>query len=154
VDVIEDARQFYDFLLHKVEVQFCPHPTRTANLDDWRRIELTLSKKHNYDQVAAKVGEELGVDPTHLRFWTVNAQSGNPKGTVKRNQSQSLGVILNPPYSTFGNNNQRSDAMFYEVLDISLSELDTKKALRVVWLSDGLAKEVSCMIIRTRIIAD
>jgi ubiquitin carboxyl-terminal hydrolase 7 len=36
--------------------------------------------------------------------------------------------------------------MFFEVLDISLSELDTKKALKVALLSDGISKVVCQMV--------
>jgi ubiquitin carboxyl-terminal hydrolase 7 len=129
LDKIENAQQFYDFLLHKRDVKFHPHLTRNANPEEWKPFELTLSNKHSYDQVAAKVGD--------------HAASGNPKASVKRGQSQTLSTILNPPYSTFTNNNQRPDALYFEVLDISLTELDTKKALRVIWLSDGMSKEVS-----------
>jgi ubiquitin carboxyl-terminal hydrolase 7 len=143
LDRIENAQLFYDFLLHRRDVKFHPHLTRNANPEEWKPFELTLSNKHTYDQVAAKVGEQLKVDPTHLRFWTVNAANGNPKASVKRGQSQTLSTILNPPYSTFTNNNQRPDALYFEVLDISLTELDTKKALRVIWLSDGMSKEVN-----------
>lgn len=141
LDRIDNAQQFYDFLVHRREVRFHPHQTRNANPEQYQPFELILSNKHSYDQIAAKVGEHLKVDPTHLRFWTVNAANGNPKASVKRGQSQSLQTILNPPYSTFGNNNQRPDALYFEVLDISLTELDTKKALRVIWLSDGVTKE-------------
>ena len=145
-DHIDNAQQFYDFLVHRREVKFHPHLTRNANPEQWQPFELILSNKHSYDQIAAKVGEHLKVDPTHLRFWTVNAANGNPKASVKRGQSQTLHTILNPPYSTFSNNNQRPDALYFEVLDISLTELDTKKALKVVWLSEGMSKEVSPMI--------
>jgi ubiquitin carboxyl-terminal hydrolase 7 len=147
LDRIDNAQQFYDFLAHRREVKFHPHPTRNANPEQWQPFELILSNKHSYDQIAAKVGEHLNVDPTHLRFWTVNAANGNPKASVKRGQSQTLNTILNPPYSTFSNANQRPDALYFEVLDISLTELDTKKALRVVWLSEGMSKEVSCKVL-------
>lgn len=142
-DRIEDARMFYDFLLHRREVWFSAHPTRNANPEQFPGFSIILSSKHTYDQVASKVGDRLGVDPTHLRFWTVNATNGNPKASVKRGQSQNLQTILNPPYSTFSNNNQRNNALFFEVLDISLSELDTKKSLKVVLLSEGISKPVS-----------
>jgi ubiquitin carboxyl-terminal hydrolase 7 len=132
---------FYDYLLHKRVVRFYPHPGRNTNPEALHSFDLDLSAKHTYDQVAAKVGEQLQTDPTHLRFWTVNATTGNPKGAVKRNQSQILQTILNPPYSTFSNNNQRADSLYYEILDISLTELDTKKALKVIWLSEGTQKE-------------
>jgi ubiquitin carboxyl-terminal hydrolase 7 len=143
LDRIDNAQQFYDFLVHRREVRFHPHQTRNTNPEQYQPFELILSNKHSYDQIAAKVGEHLKVDPTHLRFWTVNAANGNPKASVKRGQSQSLSTILNPPYSTFANNNQRPDALYFEILDISLTELDTKKALRIVWLSDGMSKEAS-----------
>jgi len=144
-DRIDDARVFYDFLLHKRVIRFHPHP---KNVDaEIAPFELTLSSKHTYDQFAARVGEKLGVSPTHLRFWTVNQTTGNPKTNVKRAQSQTLQNVLNPPYSTFSNNNQRSDALYFEILDISLSELDTKKALKIIWLSEGITKEVSRFLI-------
>lgn len=138
LDHIDDARVFYDFLLHRRLVKFYAHP-RTATADQ-EPFTLALSSKHDYDQVASKVGEKLNVDPTHLRFWTVNITTGNPKATVKR--VQNLQNILNPPYSTFSNNNQRSDSLYYELLDMSLSELDTKKLMKIMWLSEGITKEV------------
>lgn len=139
-DKSEDAKAFYDFLLHKREVKFYPHPVRNANPGQWPPFLLVLNSKHSYDQLASRVGEYLKEDPTHIRFWTCNATTGNPKASVKRGISQSVATILNPPYSTYSNNNQRPDALFFEVLDISLSELDTKKPLKVSWLSEGQSK--------------
>ena len=138
-DRIEDARLYYDFLLHKRLVQFRPHP-RTPNVDPF---DLLLSSKQTYDQVAARVGDKLNIPPTHLKFFTVNNTSGNPKAAVKRGQTQTLQNILNPPYSSFGGGNQRPDSLYFEILDMSLAELDTKKAFKVIWLSEGITKEVS-----------
>lgn len=137
---IEDAQQFYDYLLHRKVIRFFPHPKSELKRDF---LDIELSAKFTYDQIAAKVGEKLDVDPTHLRFHTMNTSTGNPKAAVKRNATQTLQTILTPPYSTFGNNNQRPDALFFEVLDISLSEFDTKKNLKITWLSDGITKDVS-----------
>lgn len=118
-----------------------PHPRSTGPKRD--PFDVEMSAKFTYDQVAAKVGEKLGVNPTHLRFYTVNASTLNPKTPIKRNLSQNLQQILTPPYSTFGNNNQRADMLYFEILDMSLSELDTKKNLKVTWLSEGITKDVS-----------
>lgn len=141
-DRIEDARYFYDFLLHKRDVKFFANTQRNPGSEQ-EPFTLVLSSKNTYDQVAARVGDHLGVDSTHLRFWTINATSGNPKASVKRGQSQNLQTILNPPYSTFSNNNQRNDSLYFEVLDISLTELDTKKSIKVTLLSEGITKMVS-----------
>ena len=142
VDEILDARLYYDFLLHKRIVTIYPHPTRNTNAKDIEPVTLTLNSKYSYDVLANKVGESLGVNSTHLRFWTVNATTNMPKAAVKRGPSQTVQTILNPPYSTFSNNNQRNDALFFELLDMSLSELDTKKTIKVNWVSEGTTKEV------------
>jgi ubiquitin carboxyl-terminal hydrolase 7 len=159
-DRIEDARTFYDFLLHKRVVRFHPHP-RNGNPDikasyptAGDTFNLVLSSKHTYDQLASRVGDRLGINPTHIRFWTANVSNGAVKAAVKRNQGQNLHSILNPPYSTFSNSAPRQDALYFEVLEMSLSELDTKKGFKVVWLSEGISKEASKSIhsCRTRLI--
>ena len=105
---------------------------------------MDLSKRMPYDRFAAKVGEHLKVDPTHLRFFTVNATTGNPKAVVRRSPTASLLHILTAQYGTYGNSMRgHTHALCYEVLDLSLSELETKKSLKVVWVSEGISKEVS-----------
>lgn len=144
-DRIEDAPQFYDYLLYRKVIHLIPHPRSAALYDGTTEpIDVEMSSKSTYDQITAKIGEKLNVDPTHLRLHTVNSATGNPKAPVKRNINQTLQQILTPPYSsTFGNPTQRQDELYFEVLDMSLSELDTKKNLKVTWLSEGITKDVS-----------
>jgi hypothetical protein len=40
------------------------------------------------------------------------------------------------------NSTQRNDAFYFEVLEMSLAELDTKKSIKLTWLSEGITKEV------------
>ena len=142
-DHIDDARVFYDFLRHKRVIQVRPHPSRGLNPPEpYEPFVVTMSAKHNYDQVVAKIGGMINIAPTHLRLWTVNATTDNPKQPVRRGQAQTLNGLLNPPYGSFNNNNQKNDSLYFEVLDMSLQELDTKKAIRVIWLSEGITKEV------------
>lgn len=139
-DRFEDAKDYYDFLLWKKLVRFHAHPTR-CDPERYPPFDLIISSKITYDKLAEKVGDHLGVDPTHLRLTTVNSITGNPRNTIKRGQNQSLQQILQP---TFGgvNGGQRSDALYFEVLDMSLAELETKKTIKLVWLSEGITKEV------------
>jgi ubiquitin carboxyl-terminal hydrolase 7 len=104
---------------------------------------MVLNTRMSYDKLSEKIGEKLGVEPTHLRFYTVNASSNNPRTAVKRSQGQSLYNILVPAGYGQLNMNQRNDALFFEVLDMSLAELDTQKSLKITLLSEGITKEVS-----------
>lgn len=40
------------------------------------------------------------------------------------------------------NSSQRADAFYFEVLEMSLAELDTKKSIKLTWLSEGITREV------------
>jgi ubiquitin carboxyl-terminal hydrolase 7 len=132
-----EAKEFYDYLLNRINVEFVP---RTAESED-PNFTLTLSKKMTYTQFAGKVAESLGTEPSHLRFTTVSA-AGKPKQSVKYNANSTLNTILFPgPYSYSANATQRPDAMFYEILDMSLVELEQRKPIKITWLPEGLSKE-------------
>ncbi|KAI4256997.1 MAG: hypothetical protein LQ352_001825, partial [Teloschistes flavicans] len=133
-----DVREFYDYLMNRIIVSFSPK-TATDNPDD--DFNLALSRKMSYDQFSAKVGERLKMDPTHLRFTTVIASTGKPKAPVRRNPTTSLSQILTPAVGAYVNSNQRTDALYYEILEMSLSELETKRNIRVWWLPEGVVKE-------------
>ncbi|KAL2062656.1 hypothetical protein VTL71DRAFT_5728 [Oculimacula yallundae] len=134
-DRFEFAPLYYEFLIHRREVRFTPIDAASG----FEPFTLVLHAKYSYDQTAMKVGEHLGVDPTHIRFTTVNPTTGKPKAIVKRTQNQSLQTILNPPYSAYSNQSAQN-ALFFEVLDMSLSELDTKRSIKLTWVSEGITK--------------
>lgn len=126
-------------------MQFLP---KFETIDEDAVYDLELSKKMTYDQLAAKVGEYLNVDPTHLRFSPINATTGKARPVVRRQTNQTLQQILNPPYSTYSNSgNQRNDALYYEILELSLSELETRRNIKIHWLTDGISKEVSGQVL-------
>ena len=136
-----NAKVFYDYLLHRLTVRFLPKVTTNPPKEPF---ELPLNRKMTYDQLAGKVGEYLEVDPTHIQFSTVHITTQKPKGNVKRNANQTLYQILNPQFNSYSLN-QRNDSLFYEVMEMSLSELEMKKAMRIIWVSEGLTKEVRLM---------
>ncbi|KAK0739732.1 hypothetical protein B0T21DRAFT_382697 [Apiosordaria backusii] len=139
LDRYEDARDYYDFLSNKRTVSFHAHPQK-CDPEQYPPFDLVLNTRMNYDKLCEKVGEKLNVEPTHLRFYTVNASSNNPRTAVKRGH-QTLSNILVPAGYGQLNMNQRNDALYFEVLDMSLAELDTKKSIKITWLSEGITKE-------------
>ncbi|KAI1864897.1 hypothetical protein JX265_004097 [Neoarthrinium moseri] len=138
-DHFDDAREYYNFLLYKREVRFWPHPTRCDK--EYESFILTMPATIGYDQLAERVGERLNIDPTHLRFFTVNASTGNPKTPVRRAAQMNLQQILNPSNNYPTNAQTKQDALYFEVLEMSLAELDNKKNVKVTWLSEGITKE-------------
>ncbi|ODA78381.1 hypothetical protein RJ55_05762 [Drechmeria coniospora] len=136
----EDAKEYYDFLEHRRTVRFHPHPTR-CDQDQYPPFDLVLNAKINYDTMSERIGNYLSTPPTHIRLWTVNGTTNNPKAPVRRSTNPTLRQILNPMGSNSLSSTQRNDAFFFEVLEMSLAELDTKKSVKVVWLAEGITKE-------------
>lgn len=133
-----EAKEFYDYLLNRINVEFVP---RVAEPTDLPTFSLTLSKKMAYDQFASKVAEQLKIDSSYLRFTTVST-TGKPKMAVKYNANSTLANILFPgPYQYSASATQRPDALYYEVLEMSLKELEQRKPIKVTWLPEGLSKE-------------
>jgi ubiquitin carboxyl-terminal hydrolase 7 len=150
------APQYYDYLLNRIFVNFTPKTVPVANLqlqnenDD--KFTLALSKKDTYDAMVQKIADHLTsvnatpVDPSHIRLTTVNPQTGKPRTVVKRQQAATVNtILLGTTYGNYSYNANASsgapDHLFYEVLDMSLADLEQRKNIRIIWLSEGITKE-------------
>ncbi|KZZ88701.1 ubiquitin carboxyl-terminal hydrolase [Ascosphaera apis ARSEF 7405] len=129
-----DARQYYTYLFNQRDIRFIP-------LKSGKIFTLTLNGKMSYEQWSTRVGKHLKIDPTRLRFAPISQQSGQPKSYVKRSTSRNLSYVLRGTSSFFEHDNRREDRLFYEILEESLSEYETKKLLKISWLPDGIVNE-------------
>ena len=88
--------------------------------------------------MAHRVGDYLKYDPLKLRFTSSNAQNGSPKALVKRSLNQSVADITQTNYYS----QQPNVILYYELLDVSIIELETKKSLKVIWTGRNNKEEV------------
>ena len=148
------APQFYDFLINRMFVNFTPKFIPIQNLqvrnEGDETFRIALSKKDSYDALALKVADHLSsigtgpVDMSHIRFTTVNIQSGKPRAIVKRQSGTTMANILlgTGGYGGYGYApSQAPDHLYYEVLEMSLTDLEQRKNVRVIWLTEGITKD-------------
>jgi len=149
------AKDFYDYLINRVLIHFSPKTTPTQELqvkaegDD--KFALFLSKKDSYEILATKVAEHLStvcaapVDQSFLRFTTVTQQSGKPRTVIKPQQALTVQNILlgSSGYGYGYQAAQAPDQLYYEVLEMSLKDLEQRKNVKVTWLSNGITSEVT-----------
>ncbi|KAG8854609.1 hypothetical protein FRB91_003318 [Serendipita sp. 411] len=114
---------FYDFLQNRVIIHFRPKDEQSMD----EGFDLTLSKKMTYDMMSQKVGDRLKHDPSKLRF-TTTQPNGQPKLVLKRSLNQAVAEIIQPTYLA-----HQTPTILYELLDVSIAELETKRSLKVVW---------------------
>lgn len=117
---------FYDFLQNQVKVLFKP---RFEDSEYKQELELTLSKKMTYENMANKVSERLKHPALMLRFTTGNGPNGTPKTVLKRTANQTVSEIVSPSYLQ-----GQASLLYYELLDISIVELETKRSLKIYWM--------------------
>lgn len=77
--------------------------------------------------MSQKVGDRLKHEPLKLRF-TTTQPNGQPKQVLKRSLNQAVSEIIQPSYIA-----HQTPTILYELLDVSISELETKRSLKVVW---------------------
>lgn len=90
--------------------------------------------------MAQRVGEKLGQNHLNLRFTSSN-NNATPKAVIKRALNQSVADLTQTGY--YPNNNSQNVVLFYERLDVSIIELETKKSLKITWTGQHNREEVS-----------
>lgn len=136
-----DAPAFYDYMLNKIKIRFMP---RSPVDGEEGAFELSLSKRMTYAQFSQAVGNYLQTDPTHIRFLPVNTTTGKPKNPIRHTTTNTLGQLLMPQYNTYTTTQtQRGDALYYEVLEFSLAEIEQRKSIKLYFITEGIQKEVA-----------
>ncbi len=90
--------------------------------------------------MAARVGDQLKQDPLKLRFTSANNNNMGPKNVIKRGLNQSVADITQTGY--YGSHPNQV-ILYYELLDVSIVELETKKSLKITWTGRHNKEEVT-----------
>jgi ubiquitin carboxyl-terminal hydrolase 7 len=89
-----------------------------------------------YEQIAAKVADHLKVQPTHLRFFPCSADGKTPRQTpIKR--ISTTGYVVQQFTSSGGM--PLPPIVFYEVLEMSLTDMESRRDVTITWLPEGIA---------------
>ncbi|KAG8470588.1 hypothetical protein KFE25_009009 [Diacronema lutheri] len=122
---------FFEAVKNRVTVNLfkLPQHSDAANIREREPpVELRMDKRMSYDDVTAAVGRAIGCDPTHVRLTMHNGYTEQPKPQpIKFRGVDSLFDML------LGSAHKASGVLYYEVLEMPLSEFESKKSLRVSW---------------------
>ncbi|KAJ3194436.1 hypothetical protein HK101_002705 [Irineochytrium annulatum] len=125
---VASVPQYFEQLQNKQTVQFKPKNGKDLN-PPRPDVELILSKKMTYDTVVQKLAERLKSDPLKIRF---SNQSGTvSKQVIKRSPTLTLQEMVQTGYY---NPMMTPCVVFYEELEINVSELEIKRYLKVTFL--------------------
>ncbi|KAF9172197.1 hypothetical protein BGX20_006156 [Mortierella sp. AD010] len=129
--------QHYEYLYNRIVVEFKPKVEQDEN-SALQTYSIELSRKSTYDQVASKLAEKLGTDPLHIQFTTASSPNGAPKNTIKRMPNM---VLLEMLASGYVHGGVAPSVIFYEKLNVSIVELESKRLVKVTWLGPTMKDE-------------
>ncbi|KAF9179390.1 hypothetical protein BGZ50_006969, partial [Haplosporangium sp. Z 11] len=130
------APEHFDYIVNRVVVDFKPKNEDDPTLPTY---SIELSRKSTYDQVAAKLAEKLETDPLHIQFTPAVTHNGQQRGAIKRDPDLLLHGMLSPVYTQQGIG--INPVLFYEKLNISIVELESKRLIKVTYLGPTLKDE-------------
>ncbi|CAG8484431.1 10701_t:CDS:10 [Gigaspora margarita] len=128
---IHDLPIFYESLFMRIIIQFKPKYL-TVDREQKPEFELVLNKQYTYDDIAKHVAAHLSADPLKLRFTKAHPTTSTPKTVIKRTTTKTLSKILQNTFISL---------LYYEMLDISIEELENKRFFKVCWLGTTVKKE-------------
>lgn len=132
------VKEMYNYLLHRVTVKFAP-------LEDPENVthEIEMLKTWTYEQVQEVLAKHLkiNVPASHIRFTGHHAFFKEPR---------------NEPFLLKETKNLRSmlfvmqellDTLYYEVLEMPLQEIESKKELVVSWYNSKVQEELKFRLV-------
>ncbi|KAJ3300789.1 hypothetical protein HK104_003759 [Borealophlyctis nickersoniae] len=127
-----DVTRYFDNIHSRVTVTF--RPKARDQKDREGTFELTLSKKDTYDHAAKILAEKISADPAKIRL--SSPQTLSAKQGLKRSPTLTVGEMLGPQQPV--GNMMYQTVLHYEVLDVALSELDTKRYLKITFVDRAM----------------
>lgn len=144
--------QYYQYLKNRFVVQFRPKNRIESSAD--RVFELEMSKQYSYDQFAARVAKELSItDPYKIRFMINQSGGDTPKSYLRGNQTSTMNEIIS---QNFYRTNYSPLVFWYELLDVSILELENMRTMNVTLLDGHLREKdvLSLMVSKNGTIGD
>ncbi|KAK6092951.1 ubiquitin-specific protease ubp15 [Batrachochytrium dendrobatidis] len=129
------APGYYELLANRIIVTFKP---KSKDMPNKGEFELVLSRKMLYDAVTDKIAKLLDLDPFKIRLWGSNhSHSMVTKGPIRRTTTTTLAEMLNiTPYTL-----QAQQIIYYEMLDVSILEFETKRYIKVFYVDAKLIEK-------------
>ncbi|KAI8145421.1 hypothetical protein BJV82DRAFT_603604 [Fennellomyces sp. T-0311] len=151
------VRDFYSALFNRVVVNFKPKLDKQG-----KEISLKLDRRATYGHVARELAKALNADQHKLMFTTANPTTKQPKEPLSHSTRMTLETMI----PSMANAHEYAHAvsidsipapvMYYDILDVNLADLESKKSIRVTLLHPTLRDEstINVLVPRAGIASD
>ncbi|TPX74778.1 hypothetical protein CcCBS67573_g03936 [Chytriomyces confervae] len=125
---------YFDEMHNRSAIMFKPRPldsdhTAAEGEKVPMPVELMMHKKMSYDTVIAKLAEAIGADASKVRLFTSSGLLS--KSHINRSATMVLQDMLS---SGFYNQLMTTSVLFYEVMEVDITEFETKKYVSICYI--------------------
>ncbi|KAG0193985.1 hypothetical protein DFQ28_002094 [Apophysomyces sp. BC1034] len=142
------VREFYTVVHNRIVVLFKPKVDKRG-----QEVKLNLDRRAGYYYVARELGKLVGAEPSRIRFSTANFMTNKPKDVLAYSPTMNIEQMV-PSMLSAGEYAQavsiesiRTPVVFYEVLDFSVADLETKRFIKVNLLGETLRDEIQVTVL-------
>ncbi|KAI8343131.1 hypothetical protein BC941DRAFT_410498 [Chlamydoabsidia padenii] len=143
-------KDYYKMILNKVMVIFKSKNDKR----DGKEVKLVLDRHTGYTHLAQQLGQALDVEWTKLRLTSAHAVTQQPKEVIPfRSQLQlhqmipGMARIFDYVHAVHLEDVIPVPVIYYELLEVSMADLESRKSLQVTLLGPGGLREESTMTV-------
>ncbi|KAI8640264.1 hypothetical protein BD408DRAFT_348306 [Parasitella parasitica] len=153
--LITTVPDYFASLYHRACILFKPKPNTATTVRE--EVQLTLDRTANYITVASTLGNALQVEASKIRFTSSNHITHQPREVIHykpgtRLEEMVIGLPKPQEYAqVVGFENINIPVMYYEIMDVDVADLESKRSIVVNIIGSNLRKEtkVSALLPRT-----
>ncbi|CAO3694083.1 unnamed protein product [Rhizopus stolonifer] len=144
--------EYFTSLYNKVMVLFKPLPS----VINKQEVKIILNRTADYTSVAKALAKELEADANRIRFTASHPITHQPRQTITYKPTLRLEEMMsNLPkpneYRLFvGFEKMNTPSIFYELLEIDIADLESKRSIEVNVLGSNLRKETKVTALVSR----
>lgn len=154
---IASVPEYYAHLYNQCCVSFQPTPKNKTGNGNKQDFKLVLDRTSNYNLVATVLASKLNVGASKIRFTSSHPITNQPREVIQYKPGTKLEEMLpNLPkpneYAQFINfDNVVTPVMYYEVMDVDVADLESKRSIDVNIIGPTLRKETKVTVLVSRV---
>ncbi|CDH50856.1 cysteine proteinase [Lichtheimia corymbifera JMRC:FSU:9682] len=143
------VREYFSAVYNRVIVKFQP---KSPEKEGSQEVSLTLDRRTNYNGVARELGKALGADPLKILFITANPITKQPKDPLPYTPRMALENMASsiPTAAEYAHaislESIPQPVIYYDILDVNLADLESKKSIEVNVLYPSLRDEATVSV--------
>lgn len=154
---IATVPDYYASLYNRACIMFQPHPNSKNDNGTKQEVKIILDRTSNYITIAKKLAEQIKVEASKLRFTSSHPITNQPRDVIEYKPNTKLEEMLHniPKPSEYAQfisfDNVSTPVLYYEVLDVDVADLESKRSIDVIILGPTLRKETKVTALVSRV---